>query len=59
MTIKIDFVNTIEEADIVISELDLPDQEPSPKHICFVNLPFDLRDWKNIENTIIKWRTSE
>jgi biotin operon repressor len=59
LTIKIDFVNTIEEADIVISELDLPDQEPSPKHICFVNLPLDLRDWKNIENTIIKWRTSE
>lgn len=59
LTIKVDFVNSIEEADIVISELDLPNQETSLDYICFVNSPFDRRDWKNIENMIIKWRTSE
>lgn len=59
LTIRIEFVNTIEKADIVISELDLPNREISPDYLCFVNSPFDRRDWKNIENTIIKWRTSE
>lgn len=59
LTIRIEFVNTIEKADIVISELDLPNREISPDYLCFVNSPFDRRDWKNIENMIIKWRTSE
>lgn len=59
LTIRIEFVNTIEKADIVISELDLPNREISPEYLCFVKSPFDRRDWKNIENTIIKWRTSE
>jgi hypothetical protein len=58
LMIQIDFVNTLKEADIVISELELPHRETPPAFICFVNSPFDYRDWMNIENMIIKWRIS-
>lgn len=58
LAIRIDFVNCLKEADVVISELDLPHRETLPDFICFVNSPFDQRDWKNIEDIIVKWRTS-
>lgn len=58
LTIQVDFVNSLKEADIVISELALENRENVNPFICFVDTPFNKRDWKNIENLIIRWRES-
>ncbi|MBW9282473.1 hypothetical protein D8B35_11205 [Lactococcus laudensis] len=49
------FVNTPNEADIVISEMPLRVFKDDTPIICFINSILIEKEWKNIDIAITKW----
>ncbi|SJZ97036.1 Mga helix-turn-helix domain-containing protein [Pilibacter termitis] len=49
LNLSLEFTTNIEEADVIITSVDLPKQRIKTPFVCWINVPFDTNDWQHIE----------